>query len=101
MQLARVLTVLTAVTGSGQVADWRQVLQAYAGQRGLASRPDERGIELVHPGGQGSIRIDLDGRGRVANVASRLQPVEPGSTGRPPGPAEPEQKRGLFGRRRG
>jgi hypothetical protein len=104
VQLARVLTVLTAVTASGQVTDWRQALQAYAGQRGLAARPDERGVELAHPGGQGSIRIDLDDRGRVANVAGRLQPTEPGPTG-PTGPApgstEPEQKRGLFGRRRG
>ncbi len=89
VQLARVLTVLTAVTASGQVADWRHALQAYAGQRGLAARPDERGVELAHPGGQGSIRVELDERGRVTNVAGHLQPTEPAP------------RRGLFGRRRG
>jgi hypothetical protein len=88
VQLSRVLSVLTAVTASAQVTDWRHALQAYAGQRGLDARPDERGVELEHPGGQGSIRVDLDGPGRVANVAGHLEPTE----SRP--------KRRLFGRRR-
>jgi hypothetical protein len=88
VQLTRVLTVLTAVVASGQVTDWRRALHTYASQRGLEARPDERGLELVHPGGQGSIRVDLDQQGRVANVAGRLQP------------AEPPAKKGLFGRRK-
>jgi hypothetical protein len=87
VQLSRVLTVLTGITASAQVTDWRHALQAYAGQRGLDARPDERGVELEHPGGQGSIRVDLDERGRVANVAGRLQPTEPAP------------KRRMFGRR--
>jgi hypothetical protein len=93
VQLARVLTVLTAVTASGQVNDWRYALHTYAGQRGLEARADERGVELVHPGGQGSIRVDLDQLGRVANIAGRLQS--------PPPPADDEPKRpGLFRRRK-
>jgi hypothetical protein len=83
-----VLTVLTAVTASGQVADWRHALQAYAGQRGVEARPDERGVELVHRGGQGSIRVDLDEQGRVANIAGGLRPTAPAP------------KRRLFGRRK-
>ena len=88
VQLSRVLAVLTAVTASGQVTDWRHALHSYSGQRGLDARPDERGVELGHRGGQGSIRVDLDERGRVANVAGHLQPTEP------------EAKRRLFGRRK-
>jgi hypothetical protein len=88
VQLGRVLTVLTAVVASGQVADWRRALHVYAGQRGLEARPDERGVELVHPGGQGSIRVDLDQQGRVANIAGHLQA------------AEPPAKKSLFGRRK-
>jgi hypothetical protein len=92
VQLPRVLTVLTAVTASGQVTDWRYALHTYAGQRALEARADERGVDLVHPGGQGSIRVDLDQLGRVANIAGRLQPTAP--------PAQ-EPKRGLFRRRKG
>ncbi|HEV7653338.1 MAG TPA: hypothetical protein VGP36_01190 [Mycobacteriales bacterium] len=89
VQLTRVLTVLTAVVASGQVSDWRRALHVYAGQRGLQVRPDDRGVELVHPGGQGSIRVDLDQQGRVANIAGNLQP------------AGPPAKKSLFGRRKG
>jgi hypothetical protein len=89
VQLPRVLTVLTAVAASGQVSDWRRALHTYASQRGLEARPDDRGLELVHPGGQGSIRVDLDPQGRVANIAGNLRP------------AAPAPKKGLFGRRRG
>jgi hypothetical protein len=81
------ISILTAVTASGQVAAWRRALHSYASQRGLEARPDERGVELVHPGGQGSIRVDLDQQGRVANIAGQLQP------------AGPAPKKGLFGRR--
>jgi hypothetical protein len=88
VQLPRVLSVLTAVTASGQVGDWRRALRTYATQRGLRAQPDERGVELVHPGGQGSIRVDLDQQGRVAEIAGHLQP------------ADPAPKKGLFGRRR-
>jgi hypothetical protein len=101
VRLTRVLTVLTAVVASGQVGDWRHALDAYAGQRGLTARPDERGVELAHAGGQGSIRVDLDGRGRIANVAGHLQATEPQRTQPSPSPTEPTAKRGLFGRRRG
>jgi hypothetical protein len=90
VQLSRVLTVLTALTASGQVSDWRRALHTYAGQRGLEPRPDDRGVELVDPGGQGSIRVDLDPQGRVANIAGRLRPTD-----------EPAPRRGLFGRRKG
>ena len=75
--MSRALSVLTAVSASGQVVDWRHALLSYAGQRGLEARPAERWVELVHPGGQGSIQVDLDERGRVANIAGRLQPTEP------------------------
>jgi hypothetical protein len=88
VQLTRVLTVLTAVTASGQVTDWRRALHTYASQRGLDARPDDRGLELVHPGGQGSIRVELDQQGRVANIAGNLEPAEHGP------------KKGLFGRRK-
>ncbi len=88
VQLPRVLTVLTAVTASGQVTDWRRALHTYASQRGLEARPDDRGLQLVHPGGQGSIRVELDQLGRVANISGDLQP------------AEPAAKKGLFGRRK-
>jgi hypothetical protein len=88
VQLPRVLTVLTAVTASGQVTDWRRALHTYSSQRGLEARPDERGLELVHPGGQGSIRVELDQLGRVADIAGNLRA------------GEPETKKGLFGRRR-
>jgi len=77
VQLSRVLTVLTAVSASGQVTDWRHALHSYAEQRGLEVRPAERWVELVHPDGKGSIRVDLDERGRVANIPGRLQPIEP------------------------
>jgi hypothetical protein len=87
VRLTRVLTVLTAVTGGGQVTDWRRALHSYAGQRGLEARPDDAGVELVHPGGEGSVRVDLDPAGRVANIAGHLEP-------------EPPAKKGLFGRRR-
>ena len=86
VELSRVLNVLTAVAASAQVADWRHALQAYARQRSLETRPAEHGVELVHPDGQGSIRVDLDQQGRVANIAGHLQPIEP--------------RRRLFGRRR-
>ena len=86
--LPRVLTVLTGVVTSGQVRDWRRALHVYAGQRGLEARPDERGVELVHPGGQGSIRVALDELGRVADISGRLE-----------GGGEAPRKRGLFGRR--
>ena len=76
------------VTASGQVTDWRLALLAYAGQRGLDARPDEHGVELWHPAGQGTIRVDLDERGRVVNVAGHLEPT---------GPAP---KRRGFGRRK-
>ena len=89
VQLARALTVLTAMSASGQVADWRHALFSYAEQRGLEARPAERWVDLVHPGTQGSIRVDLDEHGRVANIAGRLRPVEP-----------PAPKRRRFGRRR-
>jgi Family of unknown function (DUF6882) len=89
VQLSRALRVLTAVSASGQVADWRYALVSYAGQRGLEARPAERWVELVHPHGGGSIRVDLDERGRVANIAGRLQPVEP-----------TPRKRWLFGLRK-
>jgi hypothetical protein len=100
VQPSRVLSVLTAVTASGQVTDWRHALAAYAGQRGLAARSDARGVELVHPGGQGSIRVDLDELGRVANIAGRLQPTVPPSD---TGVEEEEEppKRGLLRRLRG
>jgi hypothetical protein len=88
VQLPRVLTILTAVTASGQVSDWRRALHTYASQRGLEARPDDRGLALVHPGGQGSIRVDLDPQGRVDNIAGHLQP------------AGPAPKKGLFGRRK-
>jgi hypothetical protein len=88
VQLSRLLTVLTAVTASGQVSDWRRALHSYAPQRGLEARPDERGVELVHPGGQGSIRVDLDQQGRVLNIAGHLLPT---------GPAP---KKSRFGRRK-
>jgi hypothetical protein len=88
VQLPRVLSVLTAVAASGQVADWRRALHTYATQRGLQAQPDERGVELVHPGGQGSIRVDLDHQGRVTGIAGHLQP------------ADPAPKKGLFGRRK-
>jgi hypothetical protein len=84
VQLPRVLTVLTAVTASGQVRDWRRALHTYGGQRRLEVRPDPGGVELVHPGGQGTIRVDLDQLGRVANINGRLEP----------------EKKGRFGRRR-
>jgi hypothetical protein len=90
VQLSRVLTVLTAVSASGQVADWWRALHSYAAQRGLEPRAADRGVELVHPGGRGSVRVDLDGQGRVANIAGHLQPTEPA----------PASKRGLFGRRK-
>ena len=76
VQLSRSLSALTAVSASAQVADWRFALISYAGQRGLEVRPAERWVELVHPGGQGSIRVELDERGRVVNIAGRLQPIE-------------------------
>src|SRR6185503_10827214 len=76
VQLARVLTVLTAVSASGQVTDWRHALQSYAHQRGLEVRPAERWVEL-------------DEQGRVANIAGGLQPIAP-----------PEPKRRRFGLRR-
>jgi hypothetical protein len=88
VQLSRVLTVITAVTASGQVTDWRRALHTYASQRGLQPRPDDRGVDLVDPGGQGSIRVELDQLGRVANVTGDLRP------------ADPAPKKGLFGRRR-
>lgn len=88
VRLALVLTVLTAVTASGQVQDWRRALHAYGGQRGLEVRPDDRGVELVHGGGQGSIRVDLDRLGRVADIAGTLEAE-----------AEPARK-SRFGRRR-
>lgn len=87
VQLTRVLTVLTTMTASGQVRDWRRALHSYAGQRGLEARPDDRGVELVHPGGQGSVRVDLDAAGRVADVTGQLA-------------AEPPARKGLFGRRK-
>ncbi len=71
VQLTRVLSVLAAVAASGQVQDWRRALHSYAGQRGLEARPDDRGVELVHAGGQGSVRVDLDPAGRVADIAGR------------------------------
>src|SRR6185369_8463187 len=80
VQLSRVLGVLTAVSASGQIADWRHALFSYAQQRG---------VELVPPGDQSSIRVDLDELGRVANIAGRLQPVDP-----------PEPKRRRFGLRK-
>ena len=86
VQLSRVLTVLTAVSASGQVADWPHALLSYAGQRGLEVRPAQRWVELVHPGGQGSIRVDLDQLGRVEDITGHLEP-------------EPRKKKGLFGRR--
>jgi hypothetical protein len=89
VQLSRALTVLTAVSTSGQVADWRHALYSYAEQRGLEVRPAERWVELLHPEGQGSIRVDLDEWGRVANIAGRLQPIEP-----------PAPKRRRFGLRK-
>ena len=89
VQLSRVLSVLTAVSASGQVVDWRHALLSYASQRGLEVRPAERWVELVHPAGQGSIRVDLDEQGRVADIAGRLQPI------RPPAP-----KRRRFGLRK-
>jgi hypothetical protein len=89
VQLSRVLGVLTAVSASGQIADWRHALFSYAQQRGLEVRPAERWVELVHPGDQSSIRVDLDELGRVANIAGRLQSVEP-----------PEPKRRRFGLRK-
>ena len=89
VQLSRVLTVLTAMSASGQVVNWRYALLSYAGQRGLEARPADRSVELVRPGGQGSIRVDLDARDRVANIAGRLQPIEP-----------PARKRRRFGLRR-
>ena len=87
VRLTRTITVLTALTASGQVRDWRRALRTYAAQRGLEARPDDRGVELVHRGGQGSIRVDLDQIGRVADIG---------------GPVEPEQprKKSLFGRRK-
>jgi hypothetical protein len=88
VQLPRVLTVLTAVTASGQVTDWRRALHAYASQRGLEVRQDERGFELVHPGGEGAIRVRLDQQGRVADISGDLQP------------ADAAPKKGLFGRRK-
>lgn len=91
VRLSRTLTVLSALTLSGQVRDWRRALHTYAGQRGLEARPDDRGVELVHHGGQGSIRVELDQLGRVANISGRLEP-EP--------PSEPAPKKGLFGRRK-
>jgi hypothetical protein len=87
VQLTRVMTVLTTVTAGGQVRDWRRALHTYAGQRGLEVRPDDAGVELVHPGGQGSIRVDLDQLGRVSNITGELQ-------------AEQPAKKGLFGRRK-
>jgi hypothetical protein len=88
VRLSRTVTVITALVASGQVADWRRALHTYAGQRGLEARPDERGVELVHHGGQGSVRVEIDQLGRVADIAGSLQ-------------AEPApQKKGLFGRRR-
>jgi hypothetical protein len=104
VQLARVLTVLTGLTASGQVTDWRRALHTYAGQRGLEARADDRGVELVHPGGQGSIRVDLDPQGRVTNIAGRLQPTDQpsGPSGESSGrPFEAAPKRGLFRRRKG
>lgn len=89
VQLSRSLSALTAVSASGQVADWRYALVSYAGQRGLEVRSAERWVELVHPGGQGSIRVDLDERGRVANITGQLQPIEP-----------KRPKRRLFGLRK-
>lgn len=88
VQLPRVVTVLTAVSASGQVTDWRRALHVYASQRGLEPRPDERGIELVHPGGQGSVQVALDQQGRVAEITGTMQADEP------------VPKKGLFGRRR-
>jgi hypothetical protein len=89
VQLSRSLSTLTTVSASGQVVDWRHALVSYAGQRGLEVRPAERWVELVHPGGQGSIRVDLDDRGRIADIAGRLQPIEP-----------KRPKRRLFGLRK-
>lgn len=86
VRLTRTITVVTALVSSGQIRDWRRALHTYAGQRGLEAQPDERGLLLVHHGGQGSIRIDLDPLGRVANIAGHLEP-------------EPQPKKGLFGRR--
>ena len=77
VQMSRALSVLTAVSASGQVVDWRHALLSDAGQRGLEARPAEGWVELVHPAGQGSIRVDLDERGRVANIAGQLRPTEP------------------------
>jgi hypothetical protein len=88
VRLTRVVTVLTAVTASGQVTDWRRALHVYATQRGLEPRPDDRGVELVDPGGQGSVRVALDQQGRVADITGDLRADEPGP------------KKGLFGRRR-
>ena len=87
VRLTRTLTVLTAVAASGQVRDWRRALHVYASQRGLEARQDDRGTELVHHGGQGSIRVDLDPLGRVADIAGQLAPEQP-------------QRKGLFGRRK-
>lgn len=85
--LPRLLTVLTGLVAGGQVRDWRRALHLYAQQRGLEARPDERGLELVHGGGQGSIRVELDAAGRVTDLAGRLE-------------GDPAPKKGLFGRRR-
>jgi hypothetical protein len=89
VRLTRVVTVLTAVAASGQVTDWRRALHSYAAQRGLAARPDDRGVELAHAT-QGSVRVDLDPLGRVANITGQLQ-----------GEPEPARRGGLFGRKRG
>ena len=87
VRLTRVLTVLTAVAASGQVRDWRRALHTYGGQRGLEVRPDDRGLELAHPGGEGTIRVELDPMGRVADIAGRLE-----AAGEPP-------RKSRFGRR--
>jgi hypothetical protein len=89
VQLSRVLTLLTSVSASGQVADWRHALLSYAGQRELQARSAERWVEIMHGAGQGSIRVDLDERGRVAKIAGRLQPNRPAT-----------RKRRLFGLRK-
>ena len=86
VQLTRVLTVLTSVAAAGQIQDWRRALHTYAGQRGLEARPDDSAVELAHPG-QGSIRVELDQLGRVADITAELQ-------------SEPPAKKGLFGRRK-
>lgn len=81
VSLPRVMTVLTAVTASGQVRDWRRALHTYGGQRQLEVRPDDRGVVLAHPE-QGTIRVDLDQSGRVANIDGHLEAAKKGRFGR-------------------